>query len=460
MSEQMQDQQIQLEQLDFNEMLKNFLKALRKTWWIVIALTVLLGAYAYQSFNKNYVPSYVANCTVSVTSSEDTSSSNAQSAEQLGKVFPYILTSGILSDIVQSDLGLEHVPPISVSAIQGTNLLTIKVTAEDADLAYQVLQSVIRNYPEVSRYVVGETSLTIIDDQGVPAATDRGIVGRRQIYRYALYGFALGILITLVVMAMNRTIRTKDDLQSGINAPYLGSLPFYHKKLRRSTDQAGISLLDYNVQRDYMEAINVVRTRIEREMEKTGSKVLMVTSSVAEEGKSTVLMNLAITFAQHGKRVTMIDCDFRNPSVQAVMNLRGSYPGIGRVISGEATLDEAVIHYHEHGVRMNIVPGASDHYDRTDLLASREFRALLEKMKADSDVILLDTPPLAMVADAELVTSQAELILYVVRSDYARRNYILRGISSLSELSGIKIGGCILNAVEKGHISARREEDA
>ena len=105
----------------------------------------------------------------------------------MGLIFPYILTSGALSDVISADLGMNSVPgSINVSSIKGTNLLTITVRSWNAQYAYDVLQSVLKNYPSVSQYVVGQTELTVIDDSGVPVDTGKTSVIRGSVRRGAM----------------------------------------------------------------------------------------------------------------------------------------------------------------------------------------------------------------------------------------------------------------------------------
>ena len=95
-------------------------------------------------------------------------------AQQLGKTFPYIVTSGVLKDVVARDLQVGAVTSqIEASVMENTNLFTIRVKDSSPDTAYRVLQSVITNYPEVAEYIIGATTLTVVDDSGVPVSPDQ-----------------------------------------------------------------------------------------------------------------------------------------------------------------------------------------------------------------------------------------------------------------------------------------------
>ena len=197
--------------IDIVSGLYDFFRYFMRMWWLPVILAAALGALMYFRVSTSYVPSYKAEATVSV-SAEAGAGSDSATAEQLGKVFPYILSSGALSDIIAEDLGTSSVPgSISVTNVEGTNLLTITVTSSNAQDAYNVLQSVIKNYPQVSQYVVGQTTMDVIDDNGVPTDSGKTVTIRGSVKKGALVGFGIGLLIILFYMVSYRTIRTSGE---------------------------------------------------------------------------------------------------------------------------------------------------------------------------------------------------------------------------------------------------------
>ncbi len=435
--------------IDIVSGLYDFFRYFMRMWWLPVILAAALGALMYFRVSTSYVPSYKAEATVSV-SAEAGAGSDSATAEQLGKVFPYILSSGALSDIIAEDLGTSSVPgSISVTNVEGTNLLTITVTSSNAQDAYNVLQSVIKNYPQVSQYVVGQTTMDVIDDNGVPGSVKKG----------ALVGFGIGLLIILFYMVSYRTIRTSGDLRQVLHIPYLGTLPVYTKKKRRSDPSTGINIMSDNPQQDYVDSLRLIRTRVEREMEKKHTKTLMVTSSVPGEGKSTVSVNLAISMAQRGKRVILVDCDLRAPTDQGIFGVREKRPGLSEVLTGKATLEEALYSFEDKGISLKVLFGAEKPTEKVEMLGGSAMKDLVEKLKGMADIVIFDTPPSAMLVDAVYLVRYIETMLYVVRCDYARTQYILKGIEELSE-TDITIAGCILNGGRSSSASRLAERRA
>ncbi|MBR4549604.1 MAG: formate--tetrahydrofolate ligase [Oscillospiraceae bacterium] len=447
MNENLSSHSEELEKINIISFLNDLLHRLRSFWWVILLLTVAFGAASYYRTSTHYSPSYTAEATVSVEIVNGGSNANRNTAEQLGVIFPYILTSGALSDVIAADLGLSNVPgSIQVSCISGTNLLTITVTGSNPNNVYAVLQSMLKNYPEVAQFVVGQTMLTVIDDSGIPEDTGRTSVLRGSLTRGAVVGFLLGAVLLMVYTVTTRTIRDEEDLRTFLNVPCLGTLPSYKKKRRKKNVNTEINILnDRNGSNsDYIESMRLIRTRLERQL---GDKqVLMVTSSIPGEGKSTVAANLAISMARKGKSVILIDCDLRNPTQGKVFGLKGKYPGLVPVLQGKAKLEDALYEVTDHGepIGLTLLPGADHESKLVEILGSEEMRELLEKLKKRVDVVILDSPPSAMLVDAMIMVQHVDGVVYVVMSDFAKRSFIFRGMDELTS-NGVEVLGCILN---------------
>ena len=161
----------ELEKIDLIGYLYEFLKAFRKFFWAILLILVLCTAGGCFWSWRSYQPVYEAYTSFVVTSSGQSYNSSYYdntTAEQMGKTFPYILTSGVLKDVVREDLGYSFSSSIEATVMEGTNLFTITVRDRSAQTAYDVMTSVIENYPAVAEYIIGGTTLTVVDESGVP----------------------------------------------------------------------------------------------------------------------------------------------------------------------------------------------------------------------------------------------------------------------------------------------------
>ena len=245
-------------------------------------------------------------------------------------------------------------------------------------------------------------------------------------------------------MLMFRTVRSAKDIRNLSNIECLGTLPVYKKKKRKNT-ASSINIMEHNVQEDYLEALRLIRTRVLRRLEENKHKVIMVTSSVPGEGKTTIAANLAISMSGKDKKVILIDCDLRNPSLQEIFKIPEDQPGIVEVLNREVRLSQAIVNYADYGMDLMVLFGSQKRTTAsTELLSGETMGMLIEGLKQRFDVIILDTPPSAMLVDAMLVSKYVDEALYVIMCDYAKKSVVVNGIQELSA-AGVEIGGFILN---------------
>lgn len=497
----------QLEKIDLIELLMSGWKRFREIWWILILLVILcMGAMLWKE-KKNYSPSYAATASFIVSAGQDDGSSlssyyNKITVDQLNATFPYILTSGLLNEVVANDMEVSSVPgSISASVLEETNLFQIQVTSQTAGQAYEVLQSVIKNYPAVARYVVGDTTLKLIDESGIPKNPTTRPDWKRAAFKGILLGLMLDAAILFLLVILRKTIRNQDDLKKITNVPYLAGIPLEKRKKRsasqgmknrntkltgksgttngksgkignvgktetkagkagnagkiRKTGQTGGSagsllLTSPSISYSFREAIHALQIRTCRILQQKGIKTLMVTSTLAGEGKTMVSCNLACAMAEKGYKVLLLDLDFRNPSVGAAFGIQNADQAITDVLKGNIPAKKVLRQVGD--TSLWILPGsnvAESSENVANLYQNGNLKKLIRQYQEDMDVILLDTPPGALLNDAFLAADNAQGILFVIRQDYVRRDKILEGMEILSE-SNADLIGCVINGEDTG----------
>lgn len=192
------------------------------------------------------------------------------------------------------------------------------------------------------------------------------------------------------------------------------------------------------------EAYKSLRTNVRFFLQGKGCKRISITSAAAGEGKSITLLNLAISVAEAGHKVLLIDADLRRPA-QARLLMEKAAPGLSNILAGLATVEEAI--------RPDLYPNLDVMFsgdvppNPSELLGSDKMRELIEDMSEKYDYILVDTPPITVVSDASIVTSLLDGVLLLVRQGSSRKDLIKRALANL-ELTGIKPLGFVLNGVE------------
>ena len=269
--------------LEMNHLLQMLIRGLHRLWLYALILTLALAGYMGLRSWRSYVPSYTASATFTVYSTSALQSTsqtyNTATAEQMAKTFPHILTSGVLSKIICDDLGVSSLPTISAQAVDETNFLDLKVTGRDPQLCYDVLQSVIKNYPQVSELVVGPTVLELVDESGVPAEPTNVRSWTGAAKKGAMIGIILSVAAMLGYGYVKATVMDRSDMESASNAKYLGGLPQLTQKRRTSANDRPITLLDTD-SRSYREAFRLVTVRMEKYLRTHGKRTMLVTSAI------------------------------------------------------------------------------------------------------------------------------------------------------------------------------------
>ena len=440
-------------EIDLGTLLWNFLKGLTRFWWLVILLALIGSAVLYVKNSRFYTPMYrsEASFTVMTGGNEDsvgTGSYNfyydSSTAGQLAKTFPYILSSSLLTNAIKADLGVESINgSISAQAVSDSNLITMTVTSSDPKDAKEILESAIRVYPEVSRFVIGDTKFNMINVPAEPTEPYNKPSYTRKVIKGALIGAAAGLFFIALYAFFRKTIQTPDELKAVMNLTCLGNIPELKAKARRKQTARKLSILDKNLSARFKENILSIELKAERELEEREGKMLLVTSTVSGEGKSTMAVNLAYAAAAHGKSVLLIDADLRKQVDRRLLSDQEG-DGLYSVIRGKTELRQAVEKDPQSGI--HFLCGNLPVRRVTAALNHPRLRETLEQVRSVYDLVILDTPPAEMFEDAALLAEYADGILYVIRHDFVQKRRILDGIAGLEE-SGTPIFGYAFNGV-------------
>lgn len=191
------------------------------------------------------------------------------------------------------------------------------------------------------------------------------------------------------------------------------------------------------------EAYRTLRTNIQYSSFDKKIQSIVVTSAEAAEGKSTVSGNLALAFAQNENRVIIVDCDLRKPSVHKNFKV-SNLAGLTEVLIGKAQLNEVIQKRNEH---LDILTSGKIPPNPAEMLASSAMTNLIDKLKEEYDVIILDSAPLGAVTDAQILSTKVDGTILVTRAERTKREVVLEAKNSLEKV-GANILGCVLHAVE------------
>ncbi len=193
------------------------------------------------------------------------------------------------------------------------------------------------------------------------------------------------------------------------------------------------------------EAYKTLRTNIRFYLSGEGCKKFAITSGLAGEGKSITILNLAISFAETGKKVLLIDGDLRRPTMARLLIEKAS-PGLSNVLAGLCTEDEAI--RKEVYPNLDVIFSGEIPPNPSELLGGVRMQKLMDRMSKSYDYIMIDMPPVAIVADVCVMADMLDGVLFLVRTDRTEKEAVSRGLKQL-EISGVKLMGFVLNGGSK-----------
>ena len=425
--------------------------------WLVIvlaALTVGVGSYIYT--DSSYVPQYRTSTIFVVTTrgSSTTVYSNLTSTSSVASLFTELLNSSIMRKNVMKEMGVSELDAqISTSVIPNTNLITMTVTSGDPRTAFSVAQTLIDHHETLTYTIVDGIVMEVLQYPSVPMAPMNSTNAMGQMKRMSVLAGLAAAAALAMLSFMRDVVRSGTEAQAKLDCDYLGEIP-HEKKFKtvfsRFSRRKTSILLDNPVTSfRYVETIRKLRRRVEQHM--ADGKVVMVTSLLENEGKSTVAVNLALAMAKKHDRVLLIDCDLRKPACHAILDQKKFNAGIKEVLQGKASLADAVVRYKR--TNLDILFGRKGDKNVGDLIASDRMEALLKWARERYDYVVLDLPPMAAASDAEGMAALADASILVVRQNVAAAPSLNRAIGSL-EGQRAKLLGCVVNNVYTSRLSS------
>lgn len=253
-----------------------------------------------------------------------------------------------------------------------------------------------------------------------------------------IFAFALLILYDM----LNSTIKTPEDVDYKLGVPMLGLVPIISDKVDKK--RWAFNMAD-NSDRRFCESVRTVRTSITLATMESAGKVLMITSSIPSEGKSTTVINLATAYAQMNEKVLLIDADMRKPKVANALNLGQKNYGLSNAIANPSHIEECTQYVEALG--LDVLVSGTVCSNPLELLSSNNFKGLLNSLREKYDRILIDTAPLQSVSDALYLSTIVDGTIYIVKSDSTQDKYVKNGIRRLQK-SKSQLLGVVLNQVD------------
>ena len=423
---------------------------------IIALAAVMVGVGTYIIKDATYTPNYRTSAVFVVTTkgSSTTVYNNLNSTSNVATLFTELLSSSLMRKTVMEEIGVSALDAtITTSQIPNTNLISMTVTSSNPRTAFLTAQALISTHEELTYTIVDSVIMEVLQAPTVPTNPSNSANATGQMKRMGMLA-ALATAVLLGVHAFMRdTVRSKQEAQKKLDCDCFGEIPHEkkYKTLSALLRRRKTSILINNPTTGfaYVESIRKLRHRVEKHM--GSGKVLMITSLLENEGKSTVAVNLALSLAKKHERVLLIDCDLRKPACHSILDHKKFSSGIKEVLQGKATLADSVLNYQSSKLYIMLAKKGDD--NTADLISSERMEILLEWARKNFDYVVLDLPPMAAAADAEAIANLADASLLVVRQGEALTPGLNKSIAAL-ENHRARLLGCVLNNVHTTRLSS------
>jgi capsular exopolysaccharide synthesis family protein len=431
--------------------LHDYMALLRRSWLLITVSTLLgIGLGVAASLLSTPVYSATAQLFVSVQSAEGEGVGTAYTGglfvqQRIVSYTEVVDSPGVLEPVID-ELDLVTTPTalagqVTATSPKGTVLIDVEASDTDPQQAAAIANATALSLGKEIQRLETTTSgavpvkVSITTPAAVPTSPDSPNT-KLNLALGAFLGLGLGISIALLRHTLDTTVKDGSELVDATGSTMLGVITF-------DPQAKGNPLVALDPSSVRSEAFRSIRTNLQYVDVDQPPRSVVVTSSVPDEGKTTTACNLAITLAQAGSRVLLVEADLRRPRVADYLGLDGGM-GLTDVLIGQRSFDDVVVPWNR-GL-LDVLPSGPIPPNPSELLGSQQMGALLTDLATRYDVILLDAPPLLPVTDAAILTSLADGAIVIARHGVTKREQVEHAAEALRQVSG-RLLGVVMNFV-------------
>lgn len=430
--------------------------------WLLILVALVVGASCAVITKAVEEPTYTLSMTFIVNnkSEKDLSSSGENSVSYndmsasayMANTFVHLMTGRTMCNAIAAECKSypktadQVAKMIAASRKTDSSIIDMTVTASSPEEAYELAQAVKDTYKDVVQVYSGG-SIHLCDEPELPTKPDKSVGIVRNAIIGALAGAVICALIIIIRDSARNTVRSQEDIQSKLQLNVIGEVSqvpsgerFYKKSAHGDRE---LLITDKACGFAFVETYKAMRTKLELLNGRRGYKSFVVSSAGANEGKTTVAVNLSLALAQNGYSVLLVDADLRKPSVLknlGISNLSGN--GIADVVNGAKNSSDAIKYIEKY--KIFVLAGDESITDPTEVLSNAKTGEFIAAAREKFDYIIIDTPPVGIVADAAICAKYTDSSIFVIREDVFPVPAILEAVSDLTQ-GGTDLAGCVYN---------------
>ncbi|MGL4256554.1 MAG: polysaccharide biosynthesis tyrosine autokinase, partial [Microbacterium sp.] len=411
------------------------LGVLLRGWWVLLVAALAGGGIAF-AYSSTLAPIYQSTASTyfsmrSATSGSDINQGSAYTQNQMLS-FAQLAMSSVVLDEVRDDLDIDLTNSqirnmTSVTIPQNTVILDVTAGSTGPEFAAELANSIAENLAEVVEVIApkDETGAATVVARVIEPAVPAQFQSSPNKQRDAVLGAFAGALVAALALTLwallDTRVRSEDALRRLTDLPVLGAVP-----LRKDGSRRPVVVAEPNG--TSAEAYRRLRSSLRFAAVEHEISAIAVTSSIPGEGKTSTAVNLALTYAEAGLRVLLVDADLRRPMVAETLGLENAV-GLTTMLVGSAGFEEARLPWGENSLW--VLPAGEVPPNPAELLASARMAELLRELRSEFDVMVVDTAPLLSVSDATIIAQHVDTTIVVADVTKVRLAQLSRSLQSL-----------------------------
>lgn len=432
----------------------SLIRDLIRNFWAII-LAALIAYMGIQVVEKSiYTPSYTSSAILVVRAKVGSSGmySNLASSSEMANIFTQVFQQASMKKRAAENIGLDSFNGTITAQVNGsTNLMNLSVKADDPELAFCLLSSVLEVYPSISDAIFSDAVIDVISAPDMPTSPSNSVLTK---YRNHIILLAMLLEAGLIVLfsLLRETVKEEkgftDKIDSQLIATVAHERPHISNREKWEKKKRALLINDAYSSLRFTEDYQKLATKLEYMQKKKDKKIFAVTSVAENEGKSTVAANIALALSGRGYNVALLDLDIRKPSMYKIFDYNSDMSSeFADVLSNKIALKDYGF-YRYRKSNLIIAFNKKNRENSEEILNGPILEKCLEALRPKMDFIIIDTPPTSVSADAVTVATFADSTLLVVRTDTVAVQDINDIILAMSDAGG-KLAGCVLNDVYK-----------
>ena len=414
---------------------EDILRGCIKRWRTILAFSVLTAILAaIVSSSSHDVVTYQGNFKTLIRSDvivSDNGTVVKKEPNLIQNIIELMKTRNFAQNAInRTDLDLtpqQLLANLSLVNIERSDFVQVKYSSEDKEVTSKIITAIKDELLDIAEEYNEDATVSIEENVGIIEKTD--IRNNKMLVVFGFVGgLGLAFVVTFVLECINKTFKTKGEIDRELRLPIVANIP----KIKKSRSKL---ITENTADIDFVNAFNSLAAEMKYGKNSNGIKTVAITSSVKGEGSSTVAINLALALSNSNKTL-LIDTNYENNEINEMFEINSKL-GLTDIIFSNSKLEDVIL---KKGENLHIIATGSTDINTMSLLDSKLFDEFLDKIRNDYDYIILDTPAIQAASESKLLIRKVDGNILVVKAESTKKDIIKSTIKDMNNLGANLIG--------------------